>query len=142
MQHALVRRQIVTALRRADAVVAVSGALAEAMLKLGAPPEKIHVIPNGVDRDLFHYGDRTAARQKLGIYSDERMLLSVGNLNELKGHALVVEAVARLQARGIRTSYHIVGAGEEESRLEEKIAGMERVARDLGVTPQKDAFEA
>jgi glycosyltransferase involved in cell wall biosynthesis len=123
-QHALVRRQIVSALRGADAVVAVSGALAAAMRKLGAPPEKIHVIPNGIDRDLFHYGDRSAARQKLGIYSDERMLLSVGNLNELKGHALVVEAVARLQSRGIRASYHIVGAGEEESRLEEKIASL------------------
>jgi len=123
-QHAFVRRQIVAALQRADAIIAVSGALAEAMRGLGAPEDRLHVIPNGIDRDLFHYGERAAARQKLGIYSDERMLLSVGNLNELKGHALVIEAVARLQSRGIRTSYHIIGAGEEEAHLEAKIAAL------------------
>ena len=123
-RHALVRRQITSALQRADALVAVSGALAASMRKLGAPADKLHVIPNGVDRDVFHHGEPAAGRRKIGIYSDEKMLLSVGNLNELKGHALVVEAVARLRARGIRVSYHIIGAGEEESRLEARIAAL------------------
>jgi glycosyltransferase involved in cell wall biosynthesis len=120
-----VRRQITWALQHADAVVAVSSALAQAMRALGAPPERLHVVPNGIDRDVFHYGDPAAARQKLGIYSDERMLLSVGSLNELKGHALVIAAVARLRARGIRTHYHIIGAGEERARLEALIASLQ-----------------
>jgi len=119
-----VRRQIVAALEHADSVVAVSGALAAALRELGAAPERLHVIPNGVDRDVFHYGDTMAARQRLGVFSDERMLLSVGNLNELKGHALVIEAVARLRARGIRTRYHVIGAGEERARLETRIAAL------------------
>lgn len=123
-RHALVRRQITRALRQADAIVAVSGALAEAMQGLGAPADRIHVIPNGVDRTLFHYGEQTEARHKLGIYSDERMLLTVGNLTELKGHSLILEAVAKLRARGIRTSYHIIGTGEEEERIEERIQAL------------------
>jgi glycosyltransferase involved in cell wall biosynthesis len=123
-RHEMVKRQITMALRRADATIGVSRALADAMRDLGAPPDRLLVVPNGIDRDVFHYGDRQAARQKLGIYDDERMLLSVGNLNELKGHALVIEAVARLQARGVRASYHIIGAGEEEARLEAKIESL------------------
>ena len=123
-RYAGVRKQIAAALGRADAVVAVSSALAEAMCALGAAPDRIHVIPNGVDRDLFHFGDMTAARHKLGILADERMLLSVGNLNELKGHALVIEAVARLRARGLRMRYHVIGAGEERARLEARIAAL------------------
>jgi teichuronic acid biosynthesis glycosyltransferase TuaC len=123
-RHALVRRQIQDALQHADAIVAVSGALGTSMLRLGAPEQRLHVVPNGVDRDLFHYGETGPARRKIGIFSDEKLLLSVGNLNELKGHALVVEAVARLRARGIRVSYHIIGAGEEEGRLEARIAAL------------------
>jgi glycosyltransferase involved in cell wall biosynthesis len=123
-RHAMVRRQITWALQRADAIVAVSGALAESMRRLGAPADRLHVVPNGVDRDLFHFGEPAAGRRKIGIYSDEKLLLSVGNLNELKGHALVIEAVARLRARGIRVSYHIIGAGEEETRLESRIASL------------------
>jgi teichuronic acid biosynthesis glycosyltransferase TuaC len=123
-RHALVRRQISAALKQADALVAVSGALGHAMLELGAPADRLHVVPNGVDRDLFHFGAPVDGRRKIGIFSDEKMILSVGNLNELKGHALVVEAVARLRARGIRVSYHIIGAGEEETRLEARIAAL------------------
>jgi glycosyltransferase involved in cell wall biosynthesis len=123
-RYELVRRQIRAALGKADALVGVSKALADAMRQLGAPEDRLVVVPNGIDRDVFHYGDSASARQKLGIYPDEKMLLSVGNLNELKGHALVIEAVARLRARGARISYHIIGAGEEESRLEAKIASL------------------
>jgi glycosyltransferase involved in cell wall biosynthesis len=121
-RHRGVREQIVTALQSADAIVAVSEALAERMRALGAPSARIHVVPNGIDRDLFHYGDMAAARAKLRVFSDEKMLLSVGNLNELKGHALVIDAVERLRARGIRTRYHVIGAGEEQERLEARIA--------------------
>jgi glycosyltransferase involved in cell wall biosynthesis len=120
-RYRLVRGQISRALRRAGAVVGVSRALADAMQELGATAERLQVVPNGVDRDLFHFGEPNEARGRLRIYSDEKMLLSVGNLNELKGHALVIEAVARLQQRGIRTSYHIVGEGEERPRLLAKI---------------------
>jgi glycosyltransferase involved in cell wall biosynthesis len=134
-----VRRQIVAVLQAADAVVAVSAALAAAMRDLGAPPDRLHVVPNGIDRDVFHYGDAAAARAKLGVFADERMLLSVGNLNELKGHALVVEAVARLRARGIRTRYHIIGEGEERSRLEARIAtlGLEDYVTLEGTVPNE-----
>jgi teichuronic acid biosynthesis glycosyltransferase TuaC len=121
-RYRFVREQIAGALARADASVAVSSALAESMRTLGAPAQRLHVIPNGVDRDVFHYGDPVAARERLHVPTNEHMLLSVGNLHELKGHAFVIEAVARLRARGVAVRYHIIGAGEEHDRLEEKIA--------------------
>lgn len=124
-QHGFVRRQISQALRQADALVAVSGALAERMRELGAPAERLHVVPNGIDRAHFHYGEQRQARERLRIYTDEKMLLSVGNLNELKGHALVLDAMARLRERGIRTSYHVFGEGPERLRLEARIAALD-----------------
>ena len=116
--YPLVRRQISGALKRADAIVGVSGALSNAMQQLGAPPERTFVIPNGIDRDRFHFGEPLLAREQLNLFSDETMLLSVGNLNELKGHRLIIEAVARLRDKGKRVSLHIFGEGEERSNLE------------------------
>jgi glycosyltransferase involved in cell wall biosynthesis len=119
-----VRRQIERALCAADGVIGVSGALAERMRTLGARESTLHVVPNGVDRSMFHYGEPEAARARLGLYSDEKLLLSVGNLNELKGHVLVVEAVAQLRHKGVRCSYHIIGEGEERVHLLARIRAL------------------
>jgi glycosyltransferase involved in cell wall biosynthesis len=124
-----VRKQIEPALGAADAVVGVSAALAERMRNLGARPSALHVVPNGVDRRMFHFGEPGTARARLGVFSDEKMLLSVGNLNELKGHVLVIEAVARLRAKGVRCSYHLIGEGEERPHLQARI-------RSLGLQEQ------
>jgi glycosyltransferase involved in cell wall biosynthesis len=124
-QFPLVRRQIGWALRHASALVGVSGALVERMLQLGAPPDRVRTVPNGVDRSRFAYGDSAEARRSLGLYSDEILLLSVGNLNELKGHALMIEALALLRQRGVRANLHIVGEGPERRSLEERIVALD-----------------
>ncbi len=118
----LVRRQVVEALGDARALVAVSGALGEKMLHLGAAPDKLHVVPNGIDRDRFSYGDAEAARHRLGVAHGEKLLLSVGNLNELKGHATMIEAVARLREADIDVRLRIFGEGEERENLERRVA--------------------
>lgn len=50
------RRQIRRALRGAAGVVAVSRALAEKAVAIGADPERVHVIYNGVDSEQFSPG--------------------------------------------------------------------------------------
>ena len=68
----------------AAALIAVSAALKEAMVQLGAPPDKVTVLRNGVDTTLFRPPDRTAARAALGL--TRPTLISVGLLIERKGH--------------------------------------------------------
>jgi glycosyltransferase involved in cell wall biosynthesis len=65
--HARRRKRIVEALRNVDRVVAVSHDLARQAVRLGAAPEAVSVVPEGVDRELFSPGDRQAARQRLGL---------------------------------------------------------------------------
>jgi teichuronic acid biosynthesis glycosyltransferase TuaC len=80
------------------------------------PPEKISIIGNGVDVELFRRRDRKEARRKLGLPEAGRILLSVGHLTARKGFDLVLEAFARLDDRD--TFLVIAGDGEERSRLE------------------------
>src|SRR6185437_2425274 len=61
------RRMIVDAAREAAGIIAVSQALKDAIVQLGIPEEKILVLRNGVDLELFRPGPREAIRAKLGL---------------------------------------------------------------------------
>jgi len=119
-RHAIPRRLIVWAARRAAAVVTVSQALKRATEQLGVDPAKISVLRNGVDAHVFRPLDRETERSRLGVTGG--LLLSVGNLVGLKGHDLVIRSLAALPD----TMLCLVGEGPDRGRLE-------ALARDLGV---------
>jgi D-inositol-3-phosphate glycosyltransferase len=62
----------------------------------GADPDRIEVLPPGVDHRLFSPGDREAARARLG-HPGQRVLLFVGRIQPLKGLDLAVQALAEMQ---------------------------------------------
>lgn len=106
-------RLIRAAIARADALIAVSAALKDGLIALGAPPEKVTVLRNGVGLDVFRpVADRAAARAELGF--DGPTLLSVGLLIERKRHHLTIEALALLPGHRLV----IAGEGPERTALE------------------------
>jgi teichuronic acid biosynthesis glycosyltransferase TuaC len=125
-------RLIRAAIARADALIAVSAALKDGLVALGAPPEKVTVLRNGVDLDVFRpLSDREAARTELGF--DGPTLLSVGLLIERKRHHLTIEALTRLPGHRLL----IAGEGPERSALEALAArlGVAERVRLIGPVP-------
>ena len=53
--------------RAADLVLPVSQVLAEIVRQAGVPPERIVVIPNGIDEEYFRSPDSTDAKRDLGL---------------------------------------------------------------------------
>ncbi len=89
------RRLIQGAIRDASALIAVSAALKDVLVELGAPDEKVTVLRNGVETDLFRPPkDRAAVRTALGLKGPA--LISVGGLIERKGHHRTIEAMRQL----------------------------------------------
>ncbi len=111
-EFAVPRRMILNAANDVAASITVSAGLKARLVSLGAQAKKIHVLRNGVDLELFRPVDRAKARAQLG-WQANKTLLSVGNLLELKGHHLVIEALKDLP------DYHliIIGNGKEEQNL-------------------------
>lgn len=109
--YAVPRRLILDAAAKADAIIAVSAGLRDAMGRLGVPPERISVLRNGVDLEVFRPLDRGEARAALGITAP--CLVSVGALIPRKGHHRTIEALAYLPGWHLL----IAGAGPEKSRL-------------------------
>jgi teichuronic acid biosynthesis glycosyltransferase TuaC len=79
------------------------------MVAQGADPEKISVIPNGVDTDTFRPLPRDAARRQLGLPADRPIVLSVGYRLERKGFHLLAEATAAIKKQHPDVLVVIVG---------------------------------
>jgi glycosyltransferase involved in cell wall biosynthesis len=132
------RLQIRTVLRGANRVIAVSQSLANLALALGAPDERVRVIPNGIDGACFRPGSRHESRVALGLPADRRLLVSVGGLTERKGHHRILEVLPELLQDYPDLLFVVVGGptveGDTGSLLRSTIArlGLDAHARLAG----------
>ena len=133
-QYRLPRRMIRWAARQADAVVAVSQALKDKLTTLGVEHERIHVLRNGVDLELFHADDRDDVRAELRLRRPT--LLSAGNLFAFKGHGLVIEALSLLP----ECELVIAGDGPDRGTFEAlaRQRGVSERVRFVGSLEQQD----
>ena len=111
------RRQTAWALAHAARVVAVSRALGDEVAALGVPRERIALVMNGVDSELFHLRDRAQARRELGL-PDGPMALCVGNLKPEKGVLDLARAWAHVARDLPDARLVIVGGGPLRAELE------------------------
>jgi len=127
------RRLIRRAANRAAAVVTVADALRARLIEIGVHPGQITVLRNGVDLELFRPPGRLPDWP--GSELPGKILLSVGNLIELKGHHLVVEALRQLDGY----SLVIVGQGDMQQRLQNLVRQFGLTARVRLVEPVPQA---
>lgn len=124
-------------LRRRDRVVAVGGAVRQALVaNEGISAARIEVIYNGVElpAGMPEPGERIAVRDELGLAADEFVLLQIARLDAIKDHATAVGTMARVAAVEPRARLMIVGDGPERGRIEAEIQrrGMGGWVRMLG----------
>lgn len=93
-----------------------------------ASPDKIVVIPCGVDMEMFHPLPKKEARSILGMDSAQ-ILLYVGRIEAEKGIELLIEA-ASLINNGRKIEVRIVGGGKEER---DKIDNLRQQSQKLGI---------
>lgn len=108
----------VAALRGADGVIAVSRELAERVIALGAAPENVRAIIDGVDRRTFSPGDQAEAQDKLGMRPGVRHLLFVGSLVPVKGIDVLLAACWQLSKSIGPWELHLVGEGPSRESLQ------------------------
>jgi len=114
----LIRPMIRWTIRRSNGLVGVCSALKDAMVELGALPEKVQVIGNGVDVERFEPLDRQEARRKLKLPEEGQILLSVGALIPRKGYQYLIPALAAIAPQHPTLRLYIVGEGPFRKELE------------------------
>jgi glycosyltransferase involved in cell wall biosynthesis len=120
------RERTAEAVRGAAGVVAVSRNLADIALRLGAKPDGVRVLMNGVDAGAFPALDRAGARRELGLPESGKLVLFAGSLLPVKGIDVLMDAFLALRARNpalfAQAQLLIAGEGPKRSWVVRRIA--------------------
>ncbi|MCP5156285.1 MAG: glycosyltransferase [Ectothiorhodospiraceae bacterium] len=114
-------------LQAADAVVTLSQTLRESLVERGIAPEKIFVVPNGVDTEVFARRDARdpALVAALGL-GPGPVFGYVSSLAPYEGLDVLLRAFVEIRRAVPTARLLVVGDGEERTRLE-------RLSLSLGI---------
>ena len=99
---------------RADAYVSMSSELTEELASAGVAREKIRLIPQAVDTEVFQPvspSEKTALRRKLGLPEDGGLAIFTGRLVSYKGLPVLLRAWREICRARADWRLAIVGAG-------------------------------
>jgi len=124
-------------MRFASAIVAATTLERDQMVDLyGADPARIHVVPPGVDLDLFRPVPCQQARDAIGVPPEHQMVLFVGRIQPIKGIDTLIRALAMLLSKrphlaGKLCVCIIGGAGDPAA--DDELARLQALERELGI---------
>jgi glycosyltransferase involved in cell wall biosynthesis len=118
-------------IHEADAIFTVSNAIAR-QIERYCPQGPVHVIPNGVDVDVFNPDcyDKNKAKSRLGL-NGKKVIGYVGSYKKWHGLDTTMETLSLLQK--IDPSYHLILVGHGECSLQVN-AMVSRLRLDHAVT--------
>jgi len=108
------------ALGNADYVTTVSKSNYEKLIELGVDKEKVTVIPNSYDKNIFKPIPEDC-KEGLNIPKNKKIILSVGMLEEIKGHEYLIKAMKKVIDKEKDVLCIIVGSGQLKSKLQRLI---------------------
>ncbi len=122
-----------------DVLVANTADEADQLVDLyDAPRERVRVVHPGVDLDVFgatRTGGRAAARRRLGLRPDARVLLFVGRLQPLKAPDVLLRGVAALLATrpDLRADLLVPVVGGPSGSGTDHLEALGKLATRLGI---------
>jgi glycosyltransferase involved in cell wall biosynthesis len=105
-------------LNQTDAVLVVSSELRKHVLSLGVRPERIHIVPNGVDPAQFKPGKPDSKLRRKWKLNGAPVLGFVGGLRPWHGVEILPDLLARLNKSKRPIQLVIAGDGQLRSGLE------------------------
>ena len=133
-----------SALRHADAVVAISEAVRATLLAAGVRPGDVHVVPSGIDPDEVR---RAAAvpldlRAKLGLPRGAPIAANVAALEPAKDQRTLIRAARAARAGRPDLHWVIAGDGPERQALAAQVRQLDLADRVhlIGYVAQADAL--
>ncbi len=126
---------------RADHIVAVGDGYRDKLMARGVPPEKIDVVTNGVDTDLFTpRAPDPAVRARYGLPPDAFVVVFAGTIGMASGLDVALRAARRVKDAGRDdVRFLLVGDGAVRAELEEsaRVQGLSNVVF-TGLVPRHE----
>ena len=128
-------------LRNADLVVGNADAFRKELVGRGVNPNRILIIPNGVDPDRFspHIAG-TQVRDRLFVKNTDVLVSFVGSFGPWHGAEVLAQSIKQTVSNNQSIKFMFVGTGERLSRVKEIVAddGVEDYALFTGFVSRDD----
>lgn len=125
------------AYRSSARIVALSPGMKEGIVRRGVPPERVHVIPNCADIELFRVPPERGWewRRQHPEIADRPMVLYAGTLGRINGVDWLVRVAHAATELAPEVCFVIVGDGREKQRVEEEARHLGVLGRNLFIHP-------
>lgn len=110
--------------RMTDRIIAISARIREVLAADGLDPDRIALIPSGVDPERFAGERPEPVASEFGIRPAERVVLNVGHLVGIKGQRTLIEAAPAVIERVPEARFFILGEGPLRADLARRIAAL------------------
>jgi glycosyltransferase involved in cell wall biosynthesis len=118
-------------LRNASKLIALNKIEAEQYRRVGAPSDRIEIIPNGINlREYSNLPSRGTFKKKFGLSKNVKIVLYLGRIHKTKGLDLLLKAYAHLTMKMNCKSVFLVIVGPDDGYLNQA----KSLARSLDVS--------
>lgn len=110
----------------ATKVIAVSNAVKECLIQIGVKSDKIVVVHNPIDTDLFRPRTKIFSRKRLNLPIEKIIIGSIGRLYKEKGYNILIDAATKVIKKYPRTIFLIVGREVEKGYMNQLISSIQK----------------
>lgn len=135
------KNEIVKVFNSADQVLTVSDENNEHLKGMGV--KNVKVFPNGYATNIFYYKNKQECREKLQLPINKKIILTIGNLEEVKGYEYLIKALEMVRQKDSNFLCLHIGAGSLEGRLRKTVKekGLESHIQFLGRQPHNELID-
>ncbi len=113
------------AMKQANSVIAISHGIKDEIIKMGIDPNKIDILPNGVDSSIFVPMEKDYTLIDKFRFSDSFVIGYIGSIRKLEGLSYLIDAFAMIKERNRNAKLIIVGDGSEKENLEKQAGSLD-----------------
>lgn len=133
LRNKLFKKILKFVFKNADKITTVSEDLRDDIIQLGINKNKIIMIPNGVDSNIFKKRDKKIIRKKLAIDFNKKIILFVGHLIKEKGVGYLINAMSYLKDSQLL----LIGEGADENIFKNQSSKLKNILF-LGTKSQEE----
>jgi glycosyltransferase involved in cell wall biosynthesis len=116
-------------------IIALSPGMAEGIMRRGIPSDRVTIIPNGCDVELFDvpYSQGQRIRMQLGILDDQPLIVYTGAFGLINGVGYLVEVAAAARSAAPDMRFILVGSGAESDQVSSKAETLGVLGKNLWI---------